>query len=765
MKNTGRKLLCMLLALVFVMSLLPLGATAFAEDVIEAEEEPAAPQEAETAYALWLGETQVTSANAGDILGDGSAKYDAAAKTLTLTKPAIPGLHGGAQIYAELKNLTIAGSAELTNPDAETGIWLGADAADSAMLTLSGNFAVSGSRWGVYSQGGVSVTAGKITVTGGQRGITANGSVRVRGTMQAQPNLIVKATEEDSVGLYTYKELTVSLASLSAEGKALGVKAEKDVTVEPYSSVTIKGENGGLNTDETLRVTGGVVKAESDKGEGIRAKAISVSGTTEKVEATGAVRGIAASAAGSITIGGDYSVKAPENGLVVNGGDALTVTEADGTTAAGHVIIAPTVVNFTVSFLLDGVAQADLAQSVIENGTATEPELTLSEGKLNGWYTDADCTEKYDFSTPVTDNLTLYAQTLFTVTFNANGGSGSMEPLEAPKGVATPLPACSFKAPEGSRFKEWDTLAGGDGTSYLDKQNVTPPSDLELFAQWEKVPTFTVTFDTDGGSEIAPVTVAEGDVVEMPEEPTKDGYLFDKWTLDGEPYDFDTPVDADITLKATWTKAASFTVKFDSAGGTSVPSQTVNEGGFVKKPKDPTRAGYEFGGWQLGGKAFDFSKPVTADMATDGTITLKAKWTAIAYNIFPGGNITYGKKGGRDLEIVVKRSVRDDTCYDHFEGVEIDGKLLTPGSDYTARAGSTVVTLKASKVKALTLGKHTLTILFDDGEAETGLFVQLAYVAPRTGDSGSPLLWAALTVLSGTGAAALLLVRRRRRTE
>jgi len=68
------------------------------------------------------------------------------------------------------------------------------------------------------------------------------------------------------------------------------------------------------------------------------------------------------------------------------------------------------------------------------------------------------------------------------------------------------------------------------------------------------VTTYTVTFDSDGGSEVAAQEVEEGETATEPEAPTKDGYTFGEWQLDGQAYDFSTAVTADITLTATWTE-------------------------------------------------------------------------------------------------------------------------------------------------------------------------------------------------------------------
>ena len=73
-------------------------------------------------------------------------------------------------------------------------------------------------------------------------------------------------------------------------------------------------------------------------------------------------------------------------------------------------------------------------------------------------------------------------------------------------------------------------------------------------------PSYMVTFDTDGGSEVASQKVKEGRKATKPTDPTKNGFAFDGWYLDGEPYDFSTPVTNDITLVAMWKKASVKTI-------------------------------------------------------------------------------------------------------------------------------------------------------------------------------------------------------------
>ena len=121
---------------------------------------------------------------------------------------------------------------------------------------------------------------------------------------------------------------------------------------------------------------------------------------------------------------------------------------------------------------------------------------------------------------------------------------------------------------------------------------------------------FKVTFDTDGGSFVAPVIVKKGGILTEPTGFTKKGYSLKEWQLNGKKYDFNSPVVSDITLKAIWEKdddtEDKFLVTFDSDGGTKINSQTVVKDGKVEIPTTPTKKGYTFVEWQLNGKKYDF---------------------------------------------------------------------------------------------------------------------------------------------------------------
>ncbi len=134
----------------------------------------------------------------------------------------------------------------------------------------------------------------------------------------------------------------------------------------------------------------------------------------------------------------------------------------------------------------------------------------------------------------------------------------------------------------------------------------------------------TIQFDSLGGTEIELQKIEAGEVITEPETPSKEGFTFVEWQLDGEAYDFSKAPKDSITLIAKWQEDAeekNYTVTFNSDGGTKVDSIKVKEGNSITKPAEPTRKGYVFKGWYLGEKKYDFKSEIEND------IVLNAKWS------------------------------------------------------------------------------------------------------------------------------------------
>ena len=142
-----------------------------------------------------------------------------------------------------------------------------------------------------------------------------------------------------------------------------------------------------------------------------------------------------------------------------------------------------------------------------------------------------------------------------------------------------------------------------------------------------------LSFDSDGGSEVAAIMVKDGEKAEKPADPTKEGYDFSAWYEGDTAFDWDAPVNADHNLKAVW-GPKKYSITFDSDGGSDVTAVSVEYNTAATKPADPVKEVYYFAGWYAGEAAYDWTSLVTEN------VSLKAKWNLHTYKI------TYELDGG-----------------------------------------------------------------------------------------------------------------------
>ena len=242
--------------------------------------------------------------------------------------------------------------------------------------------------------------------------------------------------------------------------------------------------------------------------------------------------------------------------------------------------------------------------------------------------------------------------------------------------------------------------------------------------------TYTVTFDSAGGSPVASQTVAEGQYAKVPaESPRKSGYDFRGWFKDGELYSFDeNPVTSDITLKAQWSTALkTYTITFESNGGTQVASQTVNEGSKVTRPADPEKAKASFWGWYRNPEdvsPFDFeNETVTSD------ITLYAVWVEDV-TVF---RVTFDSKGGSEVEqqIVAEGYTATEPDAPTKEDASFEGWLDSSGNPFDFDTKITAdMTLTAK------WGDKAYTVTFDSkgGSSVPSLSVKKGQKAAKPDD-------------------------------
>lgn len=262
----------------------------------------------------------------------------------------------------------------------------------------------------------------------------------------------------------------------------------------------------------------------------------------------------------------------------------------------------------------------------------------------------------------------------------------------------------------------------------------------------------TVTF-YDGSTELNNVQVNEGEKAVRPTtDPTKAGFTFDNWYADATfatPFDFDnTAITANTSIYAKFVENAAPATSETPAA--SAPAETP------ATPETPAAT------------SAAPATPETPATSENSTIT---------YTVVGGGNSSFTAGNASDLVITIKRSEADETCFSHFTGgVQVDGKPLEIGKDYTAVAGSTVITIKAETLNKLSEGVHTITVLFDQGKVETSVTVKASEAnsisnkngnkaIPATGETSTPILFVGIAFVAVAGMLfAAVLVQKKRKS-
>ncbi len=228
-------------------------------------------------------------------------------------------------------------------------------------------------------------------------------------------------------------------------------------------------------------------------------------------------------------------------------------------------------------------------------------DMTYTGHTFKGWYDNENLT-----GSPVTaiggaetGNKEYWAKweiNQYTVTVKPENGKAD---IIITQDYGTPITAPTLTR-EGYTFKGWDK----------EIPETMPADNITVKAQWE-INQYTIAFDTNGGSEITPITQDYGTEITAPDNPTRKGYTFKGWDKEIP----ETMPAENITVKAQW-EINQYTITFDTNGGSEIAPITQDYGTEITAPDNPTRKGYTFKGWD---------KEIPETMPAEN-ITITARW-------------------------------------------------------------------------------------------------------------------------------------------
>lgn len=303
----------------------------------------------------------------------------------------------------------------------------------------------------------------------------------------------------------------------------------------------------------------------------------------------------------------------------------------------------------------------------------TKEEYTLTrEGYVfDGWYLDNGLT-KHVTVLSVTGNTTVYAKwlKLHTLTFDTDGGT-SVAPITQKYGEVIDI-STAVTTKDGYNFAGWYT----EPEFITIVASVVLTRDMTVYAKWikQEEPTFTITFNTNGGETVGPVVDIKGTVVNLSSFiPVRNGYVFEGWYKEAALKNQVTSITLaeDVTVYAKWTQL--FTLTFDTKKGSTIEKITEKAGTVVELSEYvPSRTGYKFAGWYADSELKEAIDSVTLN----SDITVYAKWNKKTSESGGGGIekcvITFEVNGGTKLDKVEK-----------FENATVDlSKYITTREGY-----------------------------------------------------------------------------------
>ncbi len=451
-------------------------------------------------------------------------------------------------------------------------------------------------------------------------------------------------------------------------------------------------------------------------------------------------------------------------------GAEVTVTKASGTGdsdwahvtydgISGYVSMAYLTAKastYTVTYNANGGSGAPGSQTKTHGTTLTLSSTapTRTGYTFQGWAISASATTA-DYQPGASfaedGDTTLYAvwkANTYTVTYNANGGSGAPGSQTKTHGTTLTL-SSTVPTRTGYTFLGWSTSAGATAADYQSGGSFKTNSDTTLYAVW-KVTTYTVTYNANGGSG-APgsQTKTHGTALTLSSTvPTRTGYTFLGWAASAkatsatyQPSDSYT-ADSKITLYAVW-KANTYTVIVDANGGVDAPEsqEKTHDIALTLPSTAPTRTGYTFLGWSTSADATEAEYLPQGNFLLEGDTTLYAVWQAdiyvITYDANGGVDAPEGQEKTHDIPLILNSTIPTRAGY-VFLGWS--ASMDAAAADYQPGAS---FTLEGDTILYAVWAADTYTVTYDanggtDGPASQakayGIDLILSSVIPtRTG--------------------------------
>ena len=422
--------------------------------------------------------------------------------------------------------------------------------------------------------------------------------------------------------------------------------------------------------------------------------------------------------------GSDSEASVHMTGALARTGEQLTMDVTQGNDGNGHSTAAITLRNNC----LQSQTSAELVATLLDAaGTVLETKKTSIGGAISG---ETFQTETVTFSrlgtrvvvraaVPGNDLLTFEGLAVGLGDFTANGTNYTYT-LQNDSGATSTLVTAVSGNGEPVSINGQALSTGGSATVAIPNSGTTDIvveigtktytlTILRNSGTGGGATSYTLTFDTNGGSAIAPITQDYGTAITAPADPTKTGYTFAGWT----PTIPATMPAENMTIKAKWT-VNQYTLTFDTNGGSTIAPITQDYGTAITAPADPTKTGYTFAGW---------TPAIPATMPAEN-LTVTAQWrynsggsSGYSYytikaaagtggSISPSGSVSV--REGRDQTF----TITPDKSY-AVSNVKIDGKSIGAVKSYTFENVSRTHTIEVIFMKA-------------NGNPQTGVFVDVA---------------------------------------